>query len=79
MTRLAKEKSIVEYSNDIKSAVERLRETVSDIEDLSRIEKGELKLNIGPFDLKELLSSVVNIARPLIEEKGLSFRFFMPE
>ena len=79
MTRLAKEKSIVEYSNDIKSAVERLRETVSDIEDLSRIEKGELKLNIGPFDLKELLSSVVNIARPLIEEKGLSFRFFMPD
>ena len=79
MTRFAKEKSIVEYSNDIKNAVSRLKETVSGIEDLSRIERGELKLNIEPFDLKELLSNVVNIARPLIEEKGLSFRLSLPE
>ncbi|MBP5163858.1 MAG: hypothetical protein ILP08_00280, partial [Lachnospiraceae bacterium] len=79
MTRFAKEKSIVEYSNDIKNAVSRLKETVSGIEDLSRIEKGELKLNIEPFDLKEVISNVVNIARPLTEEKGLSFRLSLPE
>jgi len=79
MIRFAKERRVVEYSNDIKNAVTRLKETVSGIEDLSRIERGELSLCIEPFDPNELLSNVVNIARPLIEGKGLSFRLSLPE
>ena len=79
MRRFAKEDRVIEYSNDIKNAVTRLKETVSGIEDLSRIERGELSLTIEPFDLGELLSNVVNIARPLIEGKGLSFRLAVPD
>jgi len=79
MRRFAKEDKVIEYSNDIKNAVTRLKETVSGIEDLSRIERGELSLSIEPFDLGELLSNVVNIARPLIEGKGLSFRLAVPD
>ncbi len=79
MRRFAKEDRVIEYSNDIKKAVTRLKETVSGIEDLSRIERGELSLSIEPFDLGELLSNVVNIARPLIEGKGLSFRLAVPD
>ena len=79
MRRFAKEDRVIEYSNDIKNAVTRLKETVSGIEDLSRIERGELSLSIEPFDLGELLSNVVNIARPLIEGKGLSFRLAVPD
>jgi len=79
MNRFARERRVAEYSNDIKNAVTRLKETVSGIEDLSRIERGELSLNIEPFNLNELISNVVNIARPLIEGKGLSFRISVPD
>ncbi len=79
MNRFARERRVAEYSNDIKKAVTRLKETVSGIEDLSRIERGELSLNIEPFNLNELISNVANIARPLIEGKGLSFRISVPD
>ncbi|WP_122465462.1 ATP-binding protein [Brevundimonas lutea] len=51
-----------------------LERLVSDILDVSKIEAGELALEIRPFDLDAALGPVVDLMRARAEDKGLRFR-----
>ncbi len=45
---------------------------INDVLDLSKIEAGQMKLLLEPFDLGASISGVVGTARPLAEKKGLA-------
>ncbi|EMG12530.1 response regulator receiver domain protein, partial [Leptospira interrogans serovar Grippotyphosa str. LT2186] len=54
-----------------KSSGQNLLILLNDILDLSRIESGQLKLEIQPVSPEKLTNEVVNLFRPMAEEKGL--------
>ena len=51
-----------------------LERLVSDILDVSKIEAGQLQLEIRPFDLNEALHPTIEVMRRRAEDKGLAFR-----
>lgn len=76
---------LLEQSDDKKDAVlfktlkyssQNLLALVSDILDLSKIESGEIKLELTEFDIKELLESIVLVHNIKAKERGneLSFK-----
>ncbi len=50
----------------IREAGQHLNALISDVLDLSRIEAGKMSLSIGPVDVAQLVSQVVNTSRPLM-------------
>lgn len=61
-----------EYLDIIKSSGQNLLILLNDILDLSRIESGQLKLEIQPVFPEKLTNEVVSLFRPMVEEKGLT-------
>ncbi|MBF0620727.1 MAG: PAS domain S-box protein [Magnetococcales bacterium] len=51
---------------------------INDILDLSKIEVGAVVLEIAPFQIKELFSTVSHMMKPRAEDKGLSFAIDIP-
>ena len=62
----------------IKSARDLLR-MIEDALELSKIESGELDLNLEPLDFKELVSEAVETIEPMAKEKGLDLKVEVPE
>ncbi len=60
-----------ESINIIKRNVEKLQEIIEDILDISRLESRIMNLNIEKIDLKELIESSVERAKPQAKEKGI--------
>lgn len=60
-----------------KSAIH-LLELINDVLDIAKIEAGKMQIDMGPVNLKELLTNVESFARPLAEHKGLAFQILMP-
>ncbi|MFO7604196.1 MAG: ATP-binding protein [Gammaproteobacteria bacterium] len=60
-----------DYINGLKDASTALHALIDDILDLSKIEAGKYQLVMAPFDLKKLISSVVNLYQPRAVEKGI--------
>ncbi len=52
--------------------IERQSRLVNDLLDISRIETGTLKLNLGPVDLYDIIRESVRSMRDIAEEKGTS-------
>ncbi|WP_143872731.1 hybrid sensor histidine kinase/response regulator [Catenovulum sediminis] len=50
-----------------------LRSLISDVLDLSKIESGKLEVELIPSSLPEILSSVVQIAESMCQQKSLTF------
>ncbi|HEU4323511.1 MAG TPA: response regulator [Roseiflexaceae bacterium] len=50
----------------IRESGQHLNALISDVLDLSRIEAGKMSLSIGPVDVAQLVSQVVNTSRPLM-------------
>jgi PAS domain S-box-containing protein len=50
-----------------------LERLVSDILDVSKIEAGELQVELRPFDLAEAMAAIIDIHRARAEAKGLAF------
>ena len=50
-----------------------LLELINEILDLSKVEAGQMKVDITSFDLLELLSEIVSLVGPRAKEKGLAF------
>ncbi|WP_061223047.1 response regulator [Leptospira weilii] len=64
-----------EYLDIIKSSGQNLLILLNDILDLSRIESGQLTLEMQPVSPEKLTSDVINLFRPMAEEKGLVIEF----
>jgi signal transduction histidine kinase/putative methionine-R-sulfoxide reductase with GAF domain len=63
----------------IRSNAERMRTLVSDLQDISRIEAGQLLLEIGNESLAELIEEVVNSLETQIADKNQSIVVLIPE
>jgi signal transduction histidine kinase len=59
----------VNYLKTIRSNVNRMATLVSDLSDISRIESGNLRLEPGKVDVREIVEDVVSLARNQIEQK----------
>ncbi|QOX77390.1 response regulator [Trichlorobacter lovleyi] len=55
----------------VKNSAQHLLSLISDVLDISKIEAGQLTVVAEPFNLTEVIRSVVQTVRPLAEKKGL--------
>lgn len=53
------------------SSAEHLLNLINEVLDLSKIEAGHIRLEIAPFNLRELLAEIVGKTKPLADRKGL--------
>ncbi|MGO1120061.1 ATP-binding protein [Rhodovibrionaceae bacterium A322] len=63
----------------VRESAQGLMSILNDILDLSKIEAGHLDLEETPVRIRELLADVMQLFRPLVEEKGLSFDLFVDD
>jgi signal transduction histidine kinase/DNA-binding response OmpR family regulator len=65
-----------ESLSNIRLNTERLMQIVNDIQDISKIESGELSLKKSPFDMHELFAGCRTLVMPKAVEKGLLLHFY---
>ncbi len=63
----------------MKERIKGLISLISDWLDLSRIESGEMVTKMEQVDLKTILSEVMELMKPLADEKKVTLRFTAPE
>jgi signal transduction histidine kinase len=68
-----------EFLNTIRSNAERMGTLVSDLQDISRIEAGQLQLHFSREPLEDLLSEVNSLLNKQIEDKGQNLEIQLPE
>ncbi len=68
-----------DFLNIISANVDRMDRLVGDLLDVSRIEAGRLRLEMGPVDLRAVIETVVKSVETQIEAKKLSLRVEIPE
>ncbi len=61
----------LEFVNDIKSSAEHQFDMIKHILDISKIEGGQINLNIQKFSLNNIVNQVKSSLRPLYKKKGL--------
>ncbi len=71
--RETRDKSLVKYASDIRTAGGNLLNIVSDILDFSKIEAGNMEIDPTTYDTKKLLFDVVSVMTFRAKEKGLKF------
>ena len=52
---------------------------ITDMLDMSKIEKGYLSMNIEPVSLREIVHNVLTIIQPQIQEKGQQFHIYIDD
>jgi len=63
------------YAKDIKTAAMALLNIINDILDASKIQAGKLNLILVHYNLYIMIDNITSIARFLVEEKGISFKY----
>ncbi|MEQ9103539.1 MAG: PAS domain S-box protein [Rhodothermales bacterium] len=61
----------------VQASARHLLELINDVLDISKIEAGQITVERGPFDLRELLPRVVASVEPMATRKGLDLRLDM--
>jgi two-component system phosphate regulon sensor histidine kinase PhoR len=72
---LEDKKEAAVFAKAIMHNSERLSEMVSDLIDLSRIEYGDLKLNIRSIDINQITESIVFSMKSILKRKNISIEF----
>jgi signal transduction histidine kinase len=67
------------FLKTIRSNADRMGTLVSDLQDISRIEAGQLRLNFSRASLAEIISEVVSSLENQIEEKGQILEMHLPD
>jgi PAS domain S-box-containing protein len=62
----------------VRSSARHLLELINDVLDISKIEAGQLVLQVAPFDPLASIARVAESVRPLLEKKGLALRLALP-
>ncbi len=63
----------------VKDSSRHLLALINDVLDISKIEAGQLKLELGTFDLRASVEQTVALVRPLAAKKGLALRCSIDE
>ncbi len=66
------------FIKTINSNVDRMTKTVNDLLDISRIETGRLKLEMGEVSIPAVIEETLAALRKAIEDKGLELRLTLP-
>lgn len=66
-------KKVREYTKKIAASGQHLLSLINDILDISKIESGKVVLNLEPFALSDMLTSVDAIIQPMAKAKGQQF------
>jgi len=66
------------FLSTIRSNVERMSTLVSDLDDVSRIEAGRLRLDFKVMGINEVVEEVIRSTRRQLDEKELAFTLSMP-
>ena len=72
-------KEVVEDAKDIRVASNTLLEIVGNILDINKIESGKMDIEVAPYDLREMINSVVKLNETKIKEKGINFNVNIAE
>jgi PAS domain S-box-containing protein len=64
----------IEYLGILEGSSRILMDLVNNVLDMSRIESGQLNLELFPFNLTKLLARITNHHAPLAAQKGLEFK-----
>ncbi len=56
----------------VKNSAHHLLSLINDILDISKIESGKIDLDIEDFEINELIEEIIEISKPLAEQKGLN-------
>lgn len=67
------------YCDVIMDETDKMNRLVRDLLDLSQIESGYFKLEKTPFDISDLINTVLDKYQPLILEKGIKVECDLPE
>jgi signal transduction histidine kinase len=67
-----------EFIAIIHSSSEFMLNLINDLLDVSSIESGQLKLNLGPGELAELVARSVSLNRVLAQKKGITIDYAVP-
>ena len=68
-----------EYVEKIKGSSQHLLSIINDVLDMSKIESGKTVLNIGEFNLHEIMNEIENAFRPQSEARQQTFIIDVPE
>ena len=68
-----------EYVEKIKCSSQHLLSIINDVLDMSKIESGKTVLNIGEFNLHEVINEIENAFRPQAEARQQTFIIDVPE
>ena len=68
-----------EYVRKIKGSNEHLLGIINDVLDMSRIESGKTELNVGEFDIRDLIDQVDTAFRPQTDERGQTLEIDAPK
>ena len=68
-----------EFVRVIHRHAERLQELIDDLLDLSRVEQGKASLSLGPVPLRDLVTQVEAVIRPLALERKHTLTLDLPE
>lgn len=63
-----------DYLNDIRTSAEDLLHMIKQILDISKIEAGQVTLELKRFQLNDIVNQIVKQLKPMYEEKGLKFK-----
>ncbi len=64
---------VQEYLRKITMSSKHLLGLINDVLDISKIESGNMTLNVGPVSLREVMDSIVNIMQPQVKAKNQQF------
>jgi len=62
-----------ELSHHIEDSARQLLTVINQILEVSRLEAGAVRIDVGPVDLRKILNQVAAVVRPIMMEKGLTF------
>ncbi len=69
--------NLIEYADIIKKSSHRLMETVGNILDISKIETGQVDLNLKECSLNSLIQNQYSLFRFLAESKGIKLSYYL--
>jgi GAF domain-containing protein/CheY-like chemotaxis protein len=68
-----------EFAEIIRNSGDSLLTIINDILDFSKIEAGKMELENQPFDLRDVIESVLDLIAPKVTEKGLDIAYILED